>query len=173
MKKSLTEFVETFIVGLFLSILIMVFVGQSLEISGDSMLPTLINNERIIVEKVTYKNRAPKRGEIVVFRLVFQNDTIFLIKRVIAIPGDTLELGTDDTVTAKSPDGSTYPDGKANNLGVLTKYLSNPIPEGSYVVMGDNRNESYDSRMFGVVPFGKFVGKAFVVYWPPSKIRSL
>jgi signal peptidase I len=172
MKKSLTEFVETFIVGLFLSILIMVFVGQSLEISGDSMLPTLINNERIIVEKVTYKNRGPKRGEIVVFRS-FQNDNIFLIKRVIAIPGDTLELGADDMIATKSPDGSTYPDGKANNLGVLSKYLSNPVPEGNYVVMGDNRNESYDSRMFGVVALDKFVGKAFVVYWPPSKIRKL
>jgi len=174
MKKSLIGFIETFVVGLFLSILIMVFVGQSLEITGDSMYPTLKNKERIVVEKVTYKSRTPRRGEIVVFRSL-QNDAIFLIKRVIALPGDTLRLADEKiTVNGNPVDESYLPKGvRVENLGELIKYNGSPIPEGYFAAMGDNREESFDSRMFGLVPFDNFVGKAFVVYWPPTNIRKI
>lgn len=170
MKKSLIGFLETFVVGIFLSILIMVFVGQSLEITGDSMYPTLKNKERIVVEKVTYKGRAPKRGEIVVFRSL-QNEAIFLIKRVIALPGDTLGLTNGKIlVNGVETDESYLPiNVKVDNLGKLTSYTDSPVPEGFLAVMGDNRAESFDSRMFGLVPFDNLVGKAFVVYWPPAR----
>lgn len=174
MKKSLVGFIETFVVGVFLSILIMVFVGQSLEITGDSMYPTLKNKERIVVEKVTYKSRVPERGEVVVFRSL-QNDTIFLIKRVIALPGDTLGLADGKiVVNGNSIDESYLSTGvEVSDLGELTMYSNSPIPEGSLAVMGDNREESFDSRMFGLVPFDNLVGKAFVVYWPPVDIRKI
>jgi signal peptidase I len=173
MKKSLIGFVETFVVGLVLSVLIMVFAGQSLEITGDSMYPTLKNDERIVVEKVTYKSRAPKRGEIVVIRSL-QNDAIFLIKRVVAIPGDRINISPIGEVYAThASENLEYDEGKAQNLGVLAKYSETPIPDNYFIVMGDNRNESFDSRMFGLVPFDNFVGKAFVVYWPPAEIRII
>lgn len=167
-------FIETFVVGLFLSILIMVFVGQSLEITGDSMYPTLKNNERIVVEKVTYKSRSPRRSESVVFRSL-QNEAIFLIKRVIALPGDTLELTNGKiTIDGNTIDESYLPKGiRVEDLGELAKYNNSPIPEGYFAVMGDNREESFDSRMFGLVPFDNLVGKAFVVYWPPASIRKI
>jgi len=174
MKKSLIGFIETFIVGLFLSILIMIFVGQSLEITGDSMYPTLKGKERIVVEKVTYKSRAPERGEVVVFRSL-QNDAIFLIKRAIALPGDTLGLIDGNiTVNGNIIDESYLSKSvKVESLGELAKYNDSPVPEDYFAAIGDNREESFDSRMFGLVPFDNLVGKAFVVYWPPTDIRKI
>ena len=153
-----------------MSILIMVFVGQSLEITGDSMYPTLKDRERIVVEKVTYKSRMPKRGEIVVFRSL-QNDSIFLIKRAIALPGDILGLINGQVlVNGYTIDESYLPSSvRIDDLGKLINYIDSPIPEGFFAVMGDNRAESFDSRMFGLVPFDNLVGKAFIVYWPPAR----
>jgi len=157
-----------------LSILVMVFVGQSLEITGNSMHPTLKDRERIVVEKVTFKGRAPERGEIVVFRSL-QNNAIFLIKRVIALSGDTLRLIDGKITVNGNIIGESYlpKNVKVESLGELAKYNDSPIPKGYFAVMGDNRNESFDSRMFGLVPFDNLVGKAFVVYWPPTDIRRI
>jgi len=148
----------------------MVFVGQSLEITGDSMYPTLKNKERIVVEKVTYKSRPPKRGEIVVFRSL-QNEAIFLIKRVIALPGDTLGLTYGKILVNGDIVNESYlpTDVRVDDLGKLVAYTNSPIPVGFLAVMGDNRSESFDSRMFGLVPLDNLVGKAFVVYWPPAR----
>ncbi len=161
--------------GALLAVLVMLFVGQSLEITGDSMYPTLKNGERIIVEKVSYKSRQPTRGEIIVFRAL-NNSRIFLIKRVIAIPGDQLDV-LDGVLTINN---RQYFDKRYSTkfdnfevLGQLTNYKSQPIPEGYIAVMGDNRKESYDSRMFGLVPLENIVGRAFIVYWPPISVRSL
>ena len=174
MKKSLVGFIETFVVGIFLSILIMVFVGQSLEITGESMYPTLKDKERIVVEKVTYKSRAPERGEIVIFRSL-QDEATFLIKRVIAVPGDIIGLDGEKILINGTPiDESYLPESVTiNNLGELVNYSNSPIPNNYFAVMGDNRSESFDSRMFGLIPFDNFVGKAFVVYWPPTNVRKL
>lgn len=159
-----------------MSVLIMLFVGQSLEITGDSMYPTLKNGERIVVEKVTYKSREPERGEIIVFRSL-QNDRIFLIKRVIGITGDLIQTNdADDVVVTSSASTETFLGGnfgKVDSLGVLDEYSQQPIPNGFIAVMGDNRKESYDSRMFGLVPLENVVGKAFVVYWPPANITKI
>jgi signal peptidase I len=174
MKKSLISFVETFTVGILLAILTMVFVGQSLEITGDSMYPTLKNGERLVVEKVTYKGRVPQRGEIVVFRSL-QNESIFLIKRVIALPGDTIGL-SDGVITVNgNPLDESYllKNVILEDLGKLDAYNEYPIPKGYFAVMGDNREVSFDSRMFGVVPLDNLVGKAFVVYWPPTSIKKV
>ena len=175
MKKSLISFVETFVAGALLAVLIMLFVGQSLQITGDSMYPTLKNGERIIVEKVSYKSRQPARGEIIVFRSL-QNDRIFLIKRVIAVAGD--QVGVLDGVLTIN--GKQYFDRRYSTqfegleaLGRLKNYTDQPITQGYLAVMGDNRDESYDSRMFGLVPLEKVVGRAFIAYWPPRSVRSL
>ncbi len=155
-----------------MSILIMLFVGQSLEITGDSMHPTLKNGERIIVEKVTYKSSQPQKGEIIVFRSL-QNDRIFLIKRVIAVPGDKIQRQDNGIIMVGNLQGRVSEQGVVENLGVLGKYSNSPIPNGYIAVMGDNREESYDSRMFGLIPIEKIVGKAFVVYWPPANVRKI
>lgn len=174
MKKSLIGFGETFIAGLFLSILIMIFVGQSLEITGDSMYPTLKDKERIVVEKVTYKSRAPQRGEIVVFRSL-QNDSVFLIKRVIAVSGDTLGLDRGKVVVNRRLLNESYlpKNVPVESLGELAEYKESPIPQGYLAVMGDNRGESFDSRMFGLISTDNLVGKALIVYWPPTEIKKI
>lgn len=136
------------------------------------MYPTLKNGERIIVEKVTYKSRQPKEDEIIVFRSL-QNESVFLIKRVIAVPGDKITLGEGGNVTVLSPGNKSQEFGTVDNLGVLKDYETSPVPNGYIAVMGDNRKESYDSRMFGLVPLDRVVGKAFIVYWPLSAIRKI
>lgn len=161
-----------------MSVIIMLFVGQSLEITGDSMYPTLKDKERIIVEKVTYKSREPRRGEIIVFRSL-QNDRIFLIKLVIAVSGDLINLddnGNVRVVTSNENKNETEVAktfGQVESLGVLEQYSEIPIPQGYIAVMGDNRDESYDSRMFGLIPLENVVGKAFIVYWPLANVRKV
>lgn len=175
MKKSLISFAETFISGVFIAIFTTIFVGQSLKITGDSMHPTLKDGERIIAEKVTYKSRDPQRGEIIVFRSL-QNKRVFLIKRVIAKENDV--LGLDNNILTIN--GKPYHDKQfstffenLDSLGKLKPYTETPIPKGYIAVMGDNRNESYDSRMFGLVPLENVVGRAWLVYWPLFSVRML
>ena len=94
-----------------------------------------------------------------------------MIKRVIALPGDILGL-TDGKILVNGVviNESYLPaDAKTDDLGKLTAYTDSPIPEGFLAVMGDNREESFDSRMFGLIPFDNLVGKAFMVYWPPAR----
>ena len=174
MKKSLVSFAETFIIGLFLSFLIMLFVGQSLEITGDSMYPTLKDNQRIIVEKVSYKSGVPKRGEIVVFRS-FDNANVFLIKRVIAIPGDTFKMIGGKVYVNGSPLAENYlsQGAETESADDLMPYAVSPLPEKYYLVLGDNRAESYDSRAFGLAPLENFLGKAFIVYWPLGSVKRV
>lgn len=161
MKKSLVSFAETFIAGVVLSIVNIIFVAQSLEIVGDSMYPTLENKEKILVEKITYKTRPPQKNEVIIFKSP-QNERIFLIKRVVAAQGEVIDISK---ISKKSVEPA--------DLGKIKKYAKTPVPEGYLAVMGDNFSESYDSREFGLVPTNNVVGKAFMVYWPLTKIRSI
>lgn len=161
-KSEIREYAESFAVAVILALFIIFFVAQSFLVQGVSMEPTLHDGERLLVDKVTYRLREPRRGEIVVFGYPKEPRRKF-IKRIVGLPGDIVEI-RDRTLFI-------------NGQPVAEEYIRGPmyqpfgpvqVPEGAYFVLGDNRNNSEDSRFrdVGPVPRKNIVGRALLVYWP-------
>jgi len=142
-------------------------------VDGPSMLPNFHTGERVIVNKLIYDIREPKRGEIVVFHSPYQAD---YIKRVIALPGETVEVRGDTVLVDGEPleepylkeavDAAVAAGGAYNNKD----HPPIEVPEGHVFVMGDNRPNSHDSRDIGPVPFEDVVGRADIVIWPIADV---
>jgi signal peptidase I len=141
-------------------------VSARIRVQSISMLPTLQPEDFVIVNKLAYNFGQPQRGDIVVFNLPQGNGQRY-IKRAVGLPGETIRI----------IGGRVY----INDQMLTEPYLSGPtnrggtweIPENAVFVMGDNRNNSSDSRSWGVVPFDKVIGKAWIVYWPPAHWQAL
>ncbi|WP_414621907.1 signal peptidase I [Calothrix sp. CCY 0018] len=172
--RSLRENLILITIALVLAFLIRTFIAEPRYIPSDSMLPSLETGDRLVVEKVSYKFNSPKFGDIVVFqpppelqRRGYSQDQAF-IKRVIGTPGDTLKIN----------DGKVYLNG---NL-LQENYIKEPplqpfplveVPQNQYFMMGDNRNDSNDSRYWGFLPKKNMIGKASFRFWPPDRIGSI
>jgi signal peptidase I len=166
-KSWLRELVESILPALVIVLVVNVFLAQATRVEGQSMEPNLHNSERLIIEKITYRFRAPQRGDIVVLRPP-QRSTVPLIKRVIGLPGDTVEIR----------DNRVYVNGESLEEGYLdqpTKGLMAPrlVPEGFVLVLGDNRQASNDSRSFGVIADDDVIGRAWFRYWPLDRAGLL
>ncbi|HWI54694.1 MAG TPA: signal peptidase I [Desulfobacteria bacterium] len=162
------EVAESVIVAVLLALIIRFFLFQPFFIPSGSMEPTLKKGDRIVVSKITYRLSEPKRGDIIVFKYPVNPKRDF-IKRLIGLPGETLEVKNsqvyiDGKVLEQSflPKGLTY-----NNFGPVK------IPEKQYFMMGDNRNNSEDSRFWGTLPEENIIGRAMFVYWPFDRAGRL
>ena len=159
-KSWLREFLEALIPALIIVFVINAFVAQATRVEGESMVPNLHNNERLIIEKMSYRFHLPVRGDIIVIKPP-RKGTEPLIKRVISLPGETIAVH----------DGKVYINGQALDEPYLTQQTAGTmaqqlVPEGYVFVMGDNRGASNDSRSFGVVPLQDIIGHAWLRYWP-------
>jgi signal peptidase I len=166
------ETLKTLVTAGILAIGIRTFVAEARYIPSESMLPTLEVHDRLIIEKISYHFKDPKRGDVVVFNpteiLQQQNYKDAFIKRVIGLPGDTVQV----------KGGHVYVNGKQleeDYINQAPDYEYGPVtvPENHYLVFGDNRNNSYDSHYWGFVPREKLVGKAFVRFWPFNRVGTL
>ncbi|MBN1660397.1 MAG: signal peptidase I [Anaerolineae bacterium] len=163
--RLVREILETVLPALLIALLINVFVGQATRVEGQSMEPSLHSDQRLVVEKVSYRFHGPQRFDVVVLRLPGQGDEL-LIKRVIGLPGETVEFR----------DGSVYINASRLDEPFLEDHtrpgrqLQTVIPPLHVYVMGDNRDHSNDSRSFGPVPIENIVGRAWVSYWPPESV---
>jgi signal peptidase I len=160
------EIVETIALTLIIFIVIR-FAIQSYRVDGISMQPGLQNNEYVVVNKMAYLFHEPERGDVIVFHYPLDTTKDF-IKRVIALPGDTI---TYDSTTVRV-DGTLlkepYISQAANPAGRTLV-----VPAGDFFVMGDNRPASDDSRYWGFVPQNDIVGKAVMVYWPFNTVELI
>lgn len=159
-KSWLREFLEALIPALIIVFVINAFVAQATRVEGESMVPNLHNNERLIIEKMSYRFHIPVRGDIVVIKPP-QKGTEPLIKRVIGLPGETIAVH----------DGQVYINDQALDEPYLIQQTAGTmapqlVPEGYVFVMGDNRSASNDSRSFGAVPLQDIIGHAWLRYWP-------
>lgn len=166
-KKFIKEVVFIFVAAIIVSTVFRTFFIDTRIIPSESMYPTIEVNERIFVNKMSYDfGETPQRGDIIVFT---PNDTVGdssdYIKRVIGLPGETVEV----------TGGVVYIDGVAleeDYIAEVPDYEFGPIvvPEGEYIVFGDNRNKSYDSHMwpYSFVYLDDIKGRAFFTYWPFS-----
>lgn len=148
------------------------FIAEARYIPSSAMEPTLMINDRLIISKLDYHFGAPKRGDIIVFNpteaLKAKNFKDAFIKRIIGVPNDTVEV----------KDGKVYVNGEAleeNYIAQPPNYQFGPVkvPPNSYLVLGDNRNNSYDSHYWGFVPKDLIIGKATKIFWPLKRARQI
>jgi signal peptidase I len=140
---------------------------QSYIVYGPSMQPNFEENERIIVNKVVYSLHDPRRGDVIVFKPPF-NETKNYIKRVIGLPGESVEI-VDGKTYIYTIDGTILVlDEPYEAEPSMRDYTKHTVPDGQYFVMGDNRNNSNDSRTGWMVPSENIVGKAWLIIWPPD-----
>lgn len=166
------ELTKTIIYAVILAMGIRTFVAEARYIPSSSMEPTLEINDRLIIEKITYHLREPERGDVVVFNptetLKAQNFKDAFIKRVIGLPGETIEVTDGQVFVNGQPLVEKYiADQPEYNYGPVT------VPEGEYLVLGDNRNNSYDSHYWGFVPQENIIGRASLRFWPPNRLGNL
>lgn len=169
-RRSIVETLDASIFAAVLSLIIITFVVQAFYIPSGSMEPTLQIGDRILVSKFSYRLGAIRRGDITVFRFPLSPSRDF-VKRVVALPGETVELREGLVLINGKPLSELYPTPlPGGDRACTSSYGPKKMPEGQYFVLGDNRCNSEDSRFFGFVPAQNVVGKALLVYWPLPRV---
>ena len=160
--------IQTVAIALLLSVLIRLFVAEPRFIPSDSMVPTLAVGDRLVVEKVSYRFHSPQPGDIIVFhppdilqKLFGYGDDQAFIKRIIGTPGDSIRVEAGTVYVNNQPLREPYI-AEAPNYGLDGVQ----VPEHTYFVMGDNRNNSNDSHVWGFLPDDHIIGRAFFRFWP-------
>lgn len=167
--EEIKDWIISILIAIVLAFFIRYFIVELYMVEGPSMRPTLVNGERLIVNKFIYRFKQPERGEVLVFRYPRDPSRDF-IKRVIGVAGDTIEI----------KDSRVFLNGQLLNESYILErtrgtYPPVTVPEGHIYVMGDNRNNSEDSRFkdVGFVPLELVKGKAITVFWPLDHIKTL
>jgi signal peptidase I len=145
------------------------FVVEAFWIPSGSMIPTLQINDRVLVNKFIYRFMEPSRGDIVVFESVDDPDTD-LIKRVVGLPGDRVAVRSGRLVVNGEPQKEPFTNKKFPDTSF---FAATPVPKDHVFVMGDNRANSQDSRVFGPLPKKNIEGEAFLRFWPVDRIGLL
>lgn len=171
----IVDFFEVSIISATLFAITYIFIGQLTEVSGNSMYPNYLDKEKIIAEKVSIKVRPIKRGEVVIFVKPNTQERYILIKRVIGLPGEIIKLSQGYVYINGEKLDEYYLDSHVNTNeiqdGVLLENTEYEIPSNSYILLGDNRGESTDSRYFGPVPGDNIIARAVIVFYPIDRIR--
>lgn len=161
------DIIEVFVISMSIFIVVYLFLMQPHQVKGNSMFPTYHDGEYLMTDKVTYKFREPKRGDVVVFKAPVNEDFDF-IKRVIAVPGDKIMVKDGEVYVNGEMLNETYlPEEYDTRAGrSLREGVEAEVSEGTYICIGDNRGHSSDSREWGPVPMENIVGRVFFRYWP-------
>ncbi|ATW24591.1 signal peptidase I [Candidatus Formimonas warabiya] len=162
------EWLELIALAVILAIVMRMFLFEPSFIPSLSMYPVLQPGDRIIVNKIIYRLSVPKRGDIVVFRFPL-DEKKYYIKRIIGLPGETIE-GKGNSIFIN---GKAYPENYLPGGVIYQDFGPVHIPKGEYLVLGDNRGDSFDSRSWGTLPENRIQGKAIILYWPVPRWRLL
>ena len=166
-RREAYDWIQSLISALLICVLVFVFVVRIMDVNGSSMVPTLKNGDKVLVSGLLYE---PDRGDIVVFKKDSYNDNKALVKRVIAVAGDTVNIDFDNGIVYVNGEAiqEAYLDGSTNNK--LDFIGPQTVPENCLFVMGDNRNASTDSRdkRIGMVDKRLVIGKVLLVVYPFS-----
>lgn len=182
-KNETMEWVKAIVIAAGLVFIIRLFIFAPFIVDGASMEPNFETGERLIVNKIIYSLHEPKRGEVIVFHA--PNDTRDYIKRVIGLPGETVKVEGDklyinnvlfeedyikDAEDKAAANGGTY---NSRNYNMDNELEAGVIPEGKIFVMGDNRSNSSDSRVFGTITYKSIIGRADIIFWPLDKFSFI
>nr|MBU1328917.1 signal peptidase I [Candidatus Omnitrophota bacterium] len=169
------EWVEPIVIAVVLALIIRTFVVQAFKIPTGSMRPTLIEGDRILVSKFIYKFREPKRGDVIVFISPEDKKKDF-IKRLVGLPNENIQISNGEILINNKPAEENSPLKKQHyyNRGEFgAEGQSVTVPNDAYFALGDNSISSRDSRYWGFVPKKYLLGKAFLIYWPPNRMRLI
>ncbi|MBI2047899.1 MAG: signal peptidase I [Parcubacteria group bacterium] len=168
-KSFLLEVAKFVFLALIIVIPVRVYVAQPYIVSGTSMVPTFENGDYLIVDQLSYRLHEPERGDVVVFR--YPNDpSKFFIKRIIALPNETLEIESGNIVVKNSVSPEGFALEESYNKSLFSDTITVTLKEKEYFVMGDNRRASLDSRAWGALPRELVVGRALVRLFPFTNI---
>ena len=182
-KNEFLEWVKAIAVAVVLVVIVRWLLFAPFIVDGPSMEPNFWTGERLIVNKILYDFRDPEAGEVVVFHVPAENRD--LIKRVIAVAGDTVQYTGDDlyingnkveepyiqeAIDQAHAEGKLYNDDEGRNYPNEMN-TETTVPEGHIFVMGDHRNNSTDSRALGFIPLEDVIGRADVIFWPLKNIQ--
>jgi signal peptidase I len=166
---------QTILLAASIFLIVYIFLFRPFQVSGESMDPTYKNKEYILTSLIALKFDDPKKGDVIVFNSPTDPDKDF-IKRVMATAGDTIYLREGFVyVNNKKLDESEYLTDKVRTYGgnFMKEDVSVTVPEGNFIVMGDNRPLSSDSREWGFLPREKIIGDSLFVYWPITDMRLI
>lgn len=183
-RKEIFEWVKALAIAALLVWIIRWFLFAPFAVDGPSMQPNFHTGERLIVNKILYEIREPKRGEVVVFHVPQENRDF--IKRVIALPGDTVRVEGDEVYVNDEKQDEPYLKqaiAEAQARGELWNQTGpnfpnelvteGTVPADSFLAMGDNRSNSEDSRRIGYIPYDQLIGRADVIFWPLTDIQII
>ncbi len=175
LKREAIEWAHSIIVALILTLIIRTFVVQAFKIPSGSMRPTLMEGDKLFVNKFVYRFEPPKRGDIIVFKYPVDPKKDF-IKRLVGLGGDKVEIRggkiyVNDRVLEDPKLFSNFTYYNHDPYGAPNQAIK--VPENSYFVLGDNSANSTDSRFWGFVPRKNMLGKAFFRWWPLKRIGAV
>ncbi len=166
------DLIKFAVIALIIVIPIRIFIAQPFVVSGESMFPTFNNGEYLIVDELSYRLNTPHRGDVIIFRYPLDTKRFF-IKRIIGMPNEEISINNGEItiINKENPDGFTlnepYTDEKFDTTATYK------TGAGEYFVMGDNRNRSSDSRIWGLLPGKLIIGRAYLRLLPFSSISYL
>jgi signal peptidase I len=163
--SSAIEIVVIVAAAFALALVIQAFVVKPYEIPTPSMVPTIMEGDRVMTNRFVYRFTEPKRGDIIVFQTTLRKEP--LVKRIVAVGGDRVAVHGGKLYLNGQP--QTEPELK--DQFIQGNFQEITVPAGQYFVMGDNRNDSGDSRKFGPIKRNVILGKAFLLYWPLNRIH--
>ena len=165
MSLNIREILESVVIAIILALIIRAFLFQFFWIPSRSMEPALLINDRIIVTRFSYWLQEPQRGDVVVFKYPLETKKDY-VKRLIGLPGEKIQVIDNKLyINDKLIEEPYLPQGiKTSDFGPIE------VPKDRYFMMGDNRNNSSDSRVWGFVLDDLLIGKAQVIYWPVSRM---
>jgi len=174
-KSVIRQYTEAFLIAILLALVIRTFVVQAFKIPSGSMLPTLQIGDHLLVNKFLYWFTDPQRGDVIVFKFP-QDEGRDFIKRVIALPGDKVEVRGKRVYVNDKPVQESYtvhldPSMQENPHSPRDNFAPVQAPPGQLFMMGDNRDYSMDSRFWGFLDIKKIKGKAFIIYWSWDRER--
>lgn len=171
LKYVFREIVIFAILALLIVVPFRIFIAQPFIVDGSSMVPTFENGQYLIVDQLTYRFHEPQRGDVITFRYP-KNISVFFIKRIIGLPGETVEISPEGKITIDHPGETPFTLSEPYIAQDHPSYTAAKYTLGNdeYFVMGDNRGASSDSRVWGPLPRKDIVGRVILRLLPPSKI---
>ncbi len=164
----LVDTIQSILIAASVFLVIYIFLFRPFQVTGDSMFPNFYNNEYVLTNLITLRFGSVVRGDVIVFKAP-PDPTKDFIKRVIGMPGDTVMVKNGDVyVNDQKLDESSYLKDTVHTYAgsFIQDGVPVTVPQGNYLVMGDNRPYSSDSREWGFVPEENIIGKSFFIYWP-------